>query len=73
MQVLQVNKPTILLYRYTIVPSYHIQGYNSWKLYFTSDSDFFVREVRGSMRFRIDKNNKVKGLSFNGAFAKKIE
>jgi len=50
-----------------------IQDYNSWKLYFTSDSDFFVRELRGSMRFRIDKNNKVKGLSFNGAFAKKIE
>jgi CubicO group peptidase (beta-lactamase class C family) len=49
-----------------------LQG-NSWKLYFTSDSDFFVREVRGSMRFRIDKNNKVKGLSYNGAFAKKIE
>jgi CubicO group peptidase (beta-lactamase class C family) len=50
-----------------------IQDYNSWKLYFTSDSDFFVRELRGSMRFRIYKNNKVKGLSFNGAFAKKIE
>jgi hypothetical protein len=44
-----------------------------WKVYFTSDTDFFVREFRGSLRFRTDKDKKVTGIVFNGMTAKKIE
>jgi CubicO group peptidase (beta-lactamase class C family) len=44
-----------------------------WKVYFTSDSDFFVRESRGSIRFQIDKDNKVTGFNSNGRIAKKVE
>lgn len=44
-----------------------------WKVYFTTDSDFFVREFRGSLKFHTDKDKKVTGFKFNGMTAKKIE
>jgi len=44
-----------------------------WKVFFTSDSDFFVREFRGFLRFKTDKDKKVTGFNFNGMTAKKIE
>lgn len=44
-----------------------------WKVYFTSDSDFFIREFRGSLRFQKDKDDKVTGFSFNGGTVQKIE
>jgi len=44
-----------------------------WKVYFTSDSDFFVREFRGSLKFHSDKDKKVTDFKFNGMTAKKIE
>ena len=44
-----------------------------WKVYFTSDSDFFVRESRALLRFQTDKENKVTGFTLNGKPVKKIE
>jgi hypothetical protein len=44
-----------------------------WNVYFTSDSDFFVREFRGFLRFQTDRDNKVSGFNFNGKIVKKIE
>lgn len=44
-----------------------------WKVFFTSDSDFFIREFRGFLRFKTDKDKKVTGFNFNGMTAKKIE
>jgi hypothetical protein len=44
-----------------------------WNVYFTSDSDFFIREFRGFLRFQTDKDNKVTGFNFNGGTVKKIE
>jgi CubicO group peptidase (beta-lactamase class C family) len=42
-----------------------------WNIYFTSDSDFFLREVRGNLRFQTGKDNEVTGFTFNGMTAKK--
>jgi CubicO group peptidase (beta-lactamase class C family) len=44
-----------------------------WNVYFTSDSDFFIREYRGFLRFQTDKSNKVTGFNFNGRKVKKTE
>jgi hypothetical protein len=44
-----------------------------WNVYFTSDSDFFIREYRGITRFTTDKDNKVTGFSMGDKLAKKIE
>ncbi len=44
-----------------------------WQVYFTSDSDFFVREERGMARFRFDKNMKVTGIDIGGQLRKKEE
>jgi len=43
-----------------------------WQLYFTSDSDFFVRESRGMARFRTSQDNKVTGFISDGQLIKKI-
>src|SRR5664280_3567992 len=37
------------------------------------DSDFFVREFRGFLRFHTDKDKKVTGFSLNNMMAKKVE
>jgi CubicO group peptidase (beta-lactamase class C family) len=50
----------------------NVRGDAFWNVYFTTDSDFFMREFRGSLRFRTDKNNKVTGIISNGLTAKKI-
>ena len=44
-----------------------------WQLFFTSDSDFFVRESRGMAKFSTDKDSKVKGFISNGQLMKKIQ
>jgi CubicO group peptidase (beta-lactamase class C family) len=53
--------------------SVNVLGDLNWKVYFTSDSDFFIREFRGSLKFETDKDNKVTGFTFNGRTAKKVE
>jgi len=42
-------------------------------VYFTSDTDFFVREFNGDMKFVTDAEGKVTGFSMNGMFIRKIE
>jgi CubicO group peptidase (beta-lactamase class C family) len=42
-------------------------------LYFTSDSDFFVKESRGMARFRFSTEGKVTGFFLNGVEAKKLK
>jgi CubicO group peptidase (beta-lactamase class C family) len=44
-----------------------------WQLYFTSDSDFFVRESRVMARFRTGQDNKVTGFISDGQLIKKID
>ena len=51
----------------------NVYGDVLWKLNFTSDSDFFIREYRGFLRFQTGKNNNVTGFNFNGMTVKKIE
>jgi len=53
--------------------SINVLGDLFWKVYFTSDSDFFIREYRGFLRFQTNKDNKVTGFNFNGRTVKKIE
>ncbi|MBK8881707.1 MAG: serine hydrolase [Bacteroidales bacterium] len=45
----------------------------NWHIYFTSDSDFFLREIRASLRFKTDKDNNVTGFSFNGITATRTD
>jgi len=45
----------------------------SFKLNFTSDSDFFLREIKGNSRFNYGMDGKVKGFTFNESVAPKIE
>jgi hypothetical protein len=45
----------------------------SFKLNFTSDSDFFIREIKGNSRFNYGMDGKVKGFTFNESVAPKIE
>jgi CubicO group peptidase (beta-lactamase class C family) len=44
-----------------------------WNIFFTSDSNAFVREIRGTISFQTGKDRKVTGFTFNGTTAKKIE
>jgi hypothetical protein len=48
-------------------------GNTPWNLYFTSDSDFFVKESKGMVRFQFKPDGKVKGFTSNGMKATKIE
>ena len=50
----------------------NVSGDLYWRVYFTSDSEFFIREGRGHYRFQTDKDNKVTGFIFYGKTAKKI-
>jgi CubicO group peptidase (beta-lactamase class C family) len=50
----------------------NVRGGAFWNVFFTTDSDFFVREIRGDLRFQTDKNNKVTGIFSNGLTAKKV-
>jgi CubicO group peptidase (beta-lactamase class C family) len=51
----------------------NVSGDIYWKVYFTADSEFFIREYRGFYKFQTDKDNKVTGFIFNGITAKKTE
>lgn len=44
-----------------------------WKLYFTTDSDFHIQEMRGSFRFRTGDDGKVKGIIFRDKLLRKLE
>jgi CubicO group peptidase (beta-lactamase class C family) len=48
-------------------------GDQSWKLYFTSDSEFFLRQYKADFRFQNDIKGKVKGFNADGKLVKKIE
>jgi len=41
--------------------------------YFTSDTDFFVREVQGDLKFITDAKNRVTGFNINGTVVSKTE
>ncbi len=41
--------------------------------YFTSNVDFFVRELQGDMKFVTDAEDKVTGISVNGMLIRKVE
>ena len=43
-----------------------------WKIYFTSDSDFFFREYKGGCRFRTGPGGRAKAIVINGQALKKI-
>jgi hypothetical protein len=49
------------------------EGETPWNLYFTSDSDFFVKESKGMVRFRFLPDGKVEGFISNQLKARKIE
>ena len=53
--------------------AFNFGGTSRWKIYFTSDSDFFVRESRGMAKFQFDKGGKVTGFSAGEIVVKKIE
>lgn len=44
-----------------------------WKLNFTTDSDFFIREYRGNLKFRTGAEGKAEGIIINGILMKKTE
>lgn len=48
-------------------------GNVQWQLYFTSDTDFFVRESRGMASFRTGKNNEITGFWDGNQLLKKTE
>jgi hypothetical protein len=48
-------------------------GNMDWNIYFTSDTDFFVKEYRAELRFVMDHSGRVSGFTANGNLAKKIE
>jgi hypothetical protein len=53
--------------------SVNVSGDLLWKVYFTSDTEFFIREYRGHLKFQKDKDNKVTGFLINDKTAKRIE
>ncbi len=44
-----------------------------WKVYFISDTECFIRESRGYLKFQTGEDNKVTGFNINGQTAKRIE
>jgi CubicO group peptidase (beta-lactamase class C family) len=43
-----------------------------WKLYFTSDSDFFIREYKGAFRFRTGADGKARAIVVDGHELKRL-
>jgi CubicO group peptidase (beta-lactamase class C family) len=63
---------------FEIVPDKYGLGLKSggeapWNLYFTSDSDCFVKESKGMVRFQFSPDGKVTGFISNGTKARKLE
>jgi CubicO group peptidase (beta-lactamase class C family) len=48
-------------------------GDTPWKLWFTTDSDFFTKETRGMATFRFSSDGNVTGFITNGMEARKVE
>jgi hypothetical protein len=86
-KVVDVSKEQVIKYvgkyqmgmrRLEIIPDTNGLGLKSggetpWNLYFTSDSDFFVKESKGMVRFQFSPDGKVIGFISNGMKARKIE
>lgn len=68
-----LNGTTVIFKKTDTGLSVNVPGSHFWKVYFTTDSDSFVRELRGNIRFHADRDNKITGFGFNGATAKKVE
>jgi hypothetical protein len=68
-----LNGKTAIFKKNGDVLSVNVLGDLFWKVYFTSDSDFFIREFRGFLRFQTDKDKRVTGFTFNGMTAKKTD
>jgi CubicO group peptidase (beta-lactamase class C family) len=43
-----------------------------WTIYFISDTEFFVKETRGTVKFTFSPDGKVTGFTTNGMTAKKV-
>ena len=50
-----------------------VLGNQYWKVFFTTDTDFFIKELRGQLKFLFTNDNRVSGFGINGMTAKKIE
>jgi CubicO group peptidase (beta-lactamase class C family) len=48
-------------------------GDQFWKLCFTSDSDFFIKQYKADFRFHFDSHGKVKGFTSDGMPVRKVE
>jgi CubicO group peptidase (beta-lactamase class C family) len=48
-------------------------GDQLWKLNFTSDSDFFLKQYKADYRFHTDSQGKVTGFIANGTLVRKVE
>lgn len=73
-----IGKYQVGLRRLEIIPDTYGLGLKAgddapWNLYFTSDSDFFVKESRGMVRFQFSPDGKVTGFTSNGMKARKLE
>jgi CubicO group peptidase (beta-lactamase class C family) len=68
-----LNGTTITIKKDGKVLLLNVAGDHFWKVYFTTDSDFFIREFRGFLRFQTDNDNKVTGFNFNEMRVKKVE
>ena len=43
-----------------------------WKMFFTSDSTFFVKEYRSDLKFLSGRDGSVKAISMNGMVFRKL-
>jgi CubicO group peptidase (beta-lactamase class C family) len=50
-----------------------VNGNTDWRIFFTSDTDFFVKEYRGEMKFVSDPSGKINGFKIYGNLAKKTD
>jgi CubicO group peptidase (beta-lactamase class C family) len=48
-------------------------GDQLWKVWFTSDSDFFLKQYRADFRFMTDSKGRVKGFTADGMPVRKVE
>jgi CubicO group peptidase (beta-lactamase class C family) len=49
------------------------EGETPWKIYFISDTEFFVKETKGIVTFTFSPDGKVTGFTTNGMTARKTE
>jgi CubicO group peptidase (beta-lactamase class C family) len=49
------------------------EGETPWTIYFVNDTEFFVKETRGIVKFTFSSDGKVTGFTTNGMTARKTE